>query len=426
MKKTVSLLLSLLLLLGITGAVAEENPYAVTEAITIEWWHALEDQYAPTIDAILADFHEQNPLITVEPIYVGNYRDVNERLITALAADIMPALTVTQVDFMAGYGESGICEPLQPYIDASGLDISDFGDGFLQMATSKDSDIIALPFLHSTQVLYYNLDMATEEGITLPETWEEMDAFLEAATVFNADGTTARYGILFGGWISWYFETLYFNAGVNVIGEDGASTDVNGEAAVAVTEKIREWIDKGYAAFAYGTDASSGIRQRFWDGQAFCIVNTSSLYETFRSNADFEIGLAWYPEMEFGKDTSMGGCTLIVPAKASDAQKKAGFVLMSYLTGKDVNMKWATATGYLPTRKSVTETQEGKDYIADKPGFAVVFDNLDLIKPSKSDPRYAAVSNIWRDELAKIFVENAPLQETLDQAAVLITEQLED
>lgn len=424
MKRTLALLLGLLLMVG-GWAMAEDNPYAVTEPIEIEWWHALEEQYTPTIEAVLAGFAEQYPLISVTPIYVGNYRDVNERLISALAADTAPALCVTQVDFMASYGESGTCEPLAPYVDAYGIDMTDFGDGFLEMAQNADGELIAMPFLHSTQVLYYNQDIADAEGIALPETWEEMDAFLEKATILNDDGTTARYGIIFGGWISWYFETLYFNGGVDVIAQDD-TTDINGEAATAITAKIREWIDKGYASFAYGTGASSDIRQSYWDGNAFCIVNTSSLYETFKANAGFNIGLAWYPAVDGGKETTMGGCTLVIPAKASQAQKNAGFALMSYLTGKDVNMTWATDTGYLPTRKSVTETQEGLDYIAEKPGFAVVFDNLDLIRPSKSDPRYAAVSNIWRDELAKVFVEKAPLAETLDAAAALINEQLED
>ncbi len=426
MKKTVTLLLCLMMTLAAFGAFAGGTAYdAISEPITIQWWHALEDQYSPTIQTVLDAFHAQYPLITVEPIYMGGYADVNTQLIAAIAADTAPALTVAKVDYLANYGETGVCEPLMPYVEAYGTDIADFGDGFMETATVNDQ-LIAMPFLLSTQVIYYNEDAAAEEGIEVPKTWEEMDAFLEKATLFNADGTTQRYGIVFGGWISWYFETLFFNNGVQVICEDGASTDVNGEAGVAIASKIAEWIEKGYATFAYGTNASADLRQKFWGKEAFCVVNTSSLFETFRANADFSLGVAWYPAVDGGIDTSMGGCMLVIPAYVSRAQKDAAYVLAEYLTSKDVNMVWAEDTGYLPTRKSVIGTEEGQAYIAGKPGFDVVFNNLDYIKPCNTNPMYASVSGAWRDALAKVFQEGAPVQSTLDECAKLITEMLED
>ena len=76
--------------------------------------------------------------------------------------------------------------------------------------------------------MYYDKTAADAEGIEIPKTFDELDTFLEKATVFNADGTTKRYGTVFAGWDYWYFETLYMNNGVEVITEDGTNTDVNG------------------------------------------------------------------------------------------------------------------------------------------------------------------------------------------------------
>lgn len=425
MKKQLALLLCLVMALANVSAFAQGNPYEVTEAVTVEWWHALEDQYSPTINEILADFHEKNPLITVQPIYVGNYRDVNERYVAAVAAGDLPGLIVSQVDFLANYGATDLCEPLQPYVDATGLDIADFGDGFIDTAT-VDDELIAMPFLHSTQVIYYNRDQADAENLTFPEKWEDMDAFLEKATVFNPDGTTARYGMIFGGWISWYFETIFFNSGVNIINDDGLTTDVNSEASVAITTKIKEWIDKGYCSFAYGTGASSDIRQLFWDQKAFSIVNTSSLFETFKSNAPFNLGITWYPSVNGNVDSSMGGCMLVIPRRAPQKQKNAAWTLLTYLTSPEVNMVWAEATGYLPTRKSVLTSPEALAYASDKYGFDIVFNHLDNVKACNSNPKYSAISNIWRDQLALIFMEDAPIQAILDETAVLIQEMLED
>ena len=218
-------------------------------------------------------FNEQHPLITVEPVYIGSYTEINTQLIAAVASGEVPALATANTSYPPSYGAAGITEVLDPYIEAYDFDIADFGEGLIA-ATSYGGKQIVLPYLISTQVMYYNKDIA--EGIEMPKTFDQFEAFLEKATVFNEDGTTARYGTVFGGWDYWYYETLFLNNGVEVILEDGFSTDLNGEASVYVTTKMKEWIDKGYAYYAYGTGASPN-RQLFWDGGAFSVFHTSSL-----------------------------------------------------------------------------------------------------------------------------------------------------
>lgn len=427
MKKLVALALSLLLFLPLL-AVAEENPYAVTEPITIQWWHTHEEQFTGFIDTMLEQFQEQYPLITVEAIYVGSYTDMNERLVSAIAAGDVPAICSSNTSYPAEYGASGICEILDPYIEAYGYDAQDFGDG-LVAATSYNGEQTCLPYLISTQCIYYNATMAAEEGIEMPTTFDEMEAFLEKATIFNEDGTTQRYGTIFAGWDYWYYEMLFKNNGVEVILEDGLSTDLNSEAAVYVTTKMKEWIDKGYAYYAYGTGASTTMRQTFWDGNAFSVFHTSSLYDTYVSNAgDFEIGMAWLPGGNDGEtfNSEVGGAVLLIPAKASQAQKNAAWLLMQFMTSPEINLYWADQTGYFPTRQSMYDSEEVAEYLSRKPAMKVIMDNISLINPRNSEPVYDTVAELWRHTLAKIFIENAPIQATLDELAAEVVEVLED
>lgn len=292
MKKLLALLLVAIMLAPMMAFAASE--YDVTEPITIKWWHAHEDQYNEYLNYMTDKFNAENGMgITVEPVYIGAYGEINTQFIAAAAAGTgtVPALVTCNTSYPASYGNDGLCEILDPYIDAYDYDIEDFGEGLIA-STSFDGEQVALPYLISTQVMYYNKTAAEAEGITMPKTLDEMEAFLEKATIFNEDGTTKRYGTVFGGWDYWYYEMLYKNNGVETVCADG-TTDVNSAKSVEITAKIKEWIDKGYAYYAFGTGASSNMRQLFWDGGAFSVFHTSSLYDTTSPTSATASKSAW-------------------------------------------------------------------------------------------------------------------------------------
>ena len=410
---------------GAEAAAADPASFEVTEPITIQWWHALEDQYSETVQEVVDDFNNSQDLITVEPVYVGSYAEVNEALVAAHAAGTgLPALTVANTPYVAEYGAGGLTEDLTPYIEATGFEIDDFGKGLVD-ASSYDGKQVALPFLISTQVLYYNQDMADELGITIPENFADMDAFLEQASVIGADGTTERYGTVVPGWDQWYFETFYLNNGVKIVNDDQVSTDLGSEAAVSLVNKFKEWCDKGWIYWANGTDASSIMRQNFIDGKAFSVIHTSSLYNTYVDLCDFEVGMSWLPGGDT-KNQEIGGCVLLIPAKNDQATKNAAWQFLSYLCSKEVNMKWATETGYIPTRNSVLETEEGQQFLAEKPAFQCIFDNLDLIQPRIQHSGWNQLATIWMNYMAEMMIEDVDIPEMIEMMVEEIDEVLAD
>jgi multiple sugar transport system substrate-binding protein len=429
MKKAFSLLLALLMALSAVGLAAAQNPYEVTEPITITWWHAHEDQWHPYLQYMVDKFNEQNPLITVEPVYIGAYAEINTQLIAAIASGDVPALCTANTSYPPSYGAAGICEILDPYIAAYNFPIEDFGEGLIK-ATTYNGQQIVLPYLISTQVMFYNKTAAEAEGIEMPKTFDEMDAFLEKATLFNEDGTTKRYGTVFGGWDYWYYEMLFKNNGVKVINDDGMTTDINGEASVYVTTKMKEWIDKGYAYYAYGTGASTDMRQLFWDGGAFSVFHTSSLFDLYVTNAGdkFEVGMAWLPGGMDGESfySEIGGATILIPAVATQKQKNAAWQFMMFMASPEINLYWADKTGYFPTRQSVMETPEYAEYLSRKPEMNNVVSMGSWINPRHTHPAYDTIANQWRHTLYRIFNEDAPIQATLDELAIFIEETLAD
>ena len=383
----------------------DKSLYEIKEPITIKWWHSLESQYADVVDKVVADYNASQDMVTVEAEYIGSYTQINEALVAAHAAGTdLPAITVSNTPYVAEYGAGGLTEDLTPYIAATGYDVEDFGDGML-LAAQYEGKQVALPFLISTQVMYYNKDMADEKGITIPEKFDDMDAFLEAASVVNADGTTEVYGTVIPGWDQWYFETFYLNNGVKIINDDGVTTDLDSEEAVAIANKFKEWCDKGYAYWAAGTDASSIMRQNYIDGKAFSVLHTSSLYNSYVDKCSFEVGMAWLPGAET-KNQEIGGCVLLIPSKNDQATKNAAWDFLQYLCSKDVNMTWATGTGYMPTRKSVLDTEEGIEFLKEKPAFQCIFDNLDLIQPRIQHKAWNQLVTVWKNSMSEALLES--------------------
>lgn len=405
--------------------VDEGVSYEVTEPITIKWWHALEDQYAGTVEKVVTGFNNSQDLITVEAEYVGSYAEVNEALVAAHAAGTgLPGVVVANTPYVAEYGASGLTENLDPYIEAAGIDMNDFGLGLIE-STSYDNKQVSFPFLISTQIMYYNKDMATELGVTVPTQIDDMDEFLKSVSKVSANGETDVYGTIIPGWDQWYFETFYLNKGVNIINEDGISTDLGGPESIEMTKQIQDWCDKGYAYWASGQDASSIMRQHFIDGEAFSVLHTSSLYNTYVDRCDFEVGMAWYPG-DKTNTSEIGGSVLLIPSKNDQDVKNASFKFLEYLVSEEVNMTWAIETGYLPTRKSVLDTEEADKFLEEKPAFKVIFDNIDLINPRIQHKAWSPLAEIWKSYMAETIIEGLDVDTQLEHMADEINEVLED
>ena len=394
---------------------ADPSKYEVTEPITITWWHALESQYDELVADVVKKFNATQNLITVEAQYIGSYKDINEALVAAHAAGTgLPAVAVANTDYVASYGDSGLYEDLDPYIAGTGYDVDDFSAGLLLSSQYKGKQV-ALPFLHSTQVIYYNKTMADANGWKIPEKIEDFTPFL--AEVHSKKGI---YGTVVPGWDQWYFETLYLT------GDNDC--DLSSDAALGVTKMIKGWCDAGDAYFASGTDASATMRQNFYDQKTFSVMHTSSLYNNYVSKCpDFEVGMAWYPAATTGdKNSEVGGCVLGIPSKNDQATKNAAWQFLQFLCGKEVNMEWAEGTGYLPTRNSVLDTEEGKKFLEKKPAFQCIFDNLNLINPRIQNAAWSELATTWKNYMEIMMNQGGDVTSGSNDMVTEINEILED
>lgn len=410
------------------GEQADTSKYEVVEPVTIEFWHAVEEQYRPVLEQLVDDFEKTNPNITVNCLYQGSYRDINEKFLAANTAggEEMPSLCVINGPAMTAYAQNGIMEPLDDYISATQFPIDEFAKGMVE-AYQRDGEQFGLPFLNSAYVWFYNKTLTDAEGIEMPKKWEDVDAFMQKAakTTLGADGVPERYAAAFGAWDAFYFESLLWGNGCTLIKEDN-TTGINDEKAVEMCEQFQKWCDANLAKWCYGKGASSDMRQAFMDGKILAVMHTSSIYKTYQSGCDFEVGVMFPPVGESGPYSEIGGCSLGIPSGISQEKKNAAWALMQYLTAPEANMKMVEATGYLPTRPSTITSEIGKAYLEQNPNLADLFNNLDHIYPQVSNVALDDIMTKWEAHLAKAIIEKGNIKEELAAAQTEINEILAD
>ncbi len=94
---------------------------------------------------------------------------------------------------------SGLLEPIDSYIQRDKLDTDDFYPGLLD-SFRYNGALHGLPRDNDTKVIYVNLDMLKEAGISIPQagwTWQDLRSAALKLTQRDASGKITRYGFAF-------------------------------------------------------------------------------------------------------------------------------------------------------------------------------------------------------------------------------------
>lgn len=391
--------------------------------VKIQYWHAHDDDQTKALDSAIKAFNQKYPWITVEPIFQGDYETLQQKLLAAVAAKEVPAVTNIEVSALPQFADGGVLTDLGPYLERDKVDTSDFSQGMLKAYTFNDKQY-ALPLIVSASVFVYNKTMLDKEGIQPPQTWDELEAFGQKMT--KKDGNNvSRYAFSVPGWSTWYYDPWIQNAGGSVLTEDQKQAAIDQPDSMKFLKKFKEWKDKGYMHIGYGKGASDTMRQMFFDGKIAMVEHTSALIKWYMEKANFEVGVSFIPG-DKNRVTHMGGASIAIMDGAPEKEKEAAWKFVQFMTSTEQNIKWAVGTGYLPTRKSAIESEEGKAYFTNFPQYKAVIDNFDNVIRGPQHPAYAEFSTAYKDALGKVVLNNEDPETVLKEAATKIKDILKD
>jgi len=393
-------------------------PYQVNAPVSIEFWSGTSAAARDTEAALVKKATDKNPNITVEIVYTSS---ILEKVIAATVAGgaDLPGIAQQSSDETYQLATGELAEPLNARLEAYGVDVADYSKGLIE-AFTWEGNIYQMPYLNSCCVWFYNKTAAAAENIKVPEKWDEMDAFMKAAT---KEGRAAL-GVL--GSNAFYYECFFRNNGLKLVDCTNQTVDINSDLAKSMTKQLKSWVDAGQIMWYYGSSASTNMRAAFIDGSLFAITHSPGIYMTYYNNCDFDLGMIFQPGGSAARLSEAGGKGNYIPAKASDAKKNAGFQVMLELGDNAGNVELTRITGYLLLRKSVQESAEGKAFLAEHPEYANIMSNLDNVVPRPRGAGAETARDHWEDKMALIMVENADVDSTLDACAKEMVTMLKD
>lgn len=384
MKKLLSLLLALLILIGLTPALAED-------VIELDMYFPVSVGGGPDalITALCEEFHQEYSNIKITPVYAGSYADTRTKVIAAIQANNTPAIALMfSIDLYQLYS-MGVLYDYNSFCttEEDKAWLEGFYQGFMENSRLPQADgsylTYGIPWQRSTIIMYYNKDAFTEVGLdpeAPPTTWEELEEYATKLTKKDAAGNTVRYGVQIpsdkAGYAYWMLQTFTLTQdGQNLMSADGTEVYFNNEKTIKGLEFWKHLTDIGVQA--PGTPKWSTTVSDFLEGKVAIMYHTTGNLTNVKKNATFNFGTSRLAAgTSYGSPT--GGGNFYLFKGVPEEQTKAAFTFIKWMTGDPERVaQWSIDTGYVATRPEAYETQRMIDYAASFPSALTARDQLE-------------------------------------------------
>ena len=346
MKRFLTILIAALLLCSMASALAEET--------TIKYWFwADNDQYAQTMQDMIADFNATNGkgITVVGEQYPWDGGAYSQNLLNAAMGDGAPDVSTFKLTATPAFVNNNKLANLDELI-ANWADKDQINENLyntMKKASGTDS-IYVMPW--NTQVLYvyYRPSMFAEAGVSVPTTYEEfLDICAKLTRDTDGDGKTDVYGFGMrgsnGGQEPW---------GCFLYAGGGDWEHMDSEGAIKGMQDYIDLYKNGYVPETAPNDGFSQVIDNFKSGlTAMTIHHIGSSAQMMELFGD-DVAAFIFPK-GVGQWTSMGDTETVM--FNSCANKEAAFEWMAYLATGKGQETWCTVTGNVPVAARVQELE---------------------------------------------------------------------
>jgi len=357
--------------------VVPEGGYDGSE-VEIVFYNTMGANLAAVLETYIAEFNKIYPNIKVVSTNVGNYDDCRDQISTELTVGNEPNIAYCYPDHVAMYNLAKAVTTLDNLINHPELGLTeeqkaDFIEGYYNEGKQfGDGLMYTMPLSKSTEVLYYNKTFFEANNLTVPTTWEEMEAVCAQIKAIDPNSIPLGYDSESNWFITMceQYKSPYTSA-------TGDHFVFDNDQNHAFVKKFNEWYNKGYVTTQtlYGA-YTSGLFTSTDEVKSYMSIGSSAgaTYQRPAANADgsypFEVGIATIPQVDAANAKVISqGPSLCIFQKENPQEVVASWLFVKFLTTNVAfQAEFGMASGYVPVIKSVSENPIYADFIANADG----------------------------------------------------------
>lgn len=401
--------------------ISDDLEIDTSSPVTIVFWHTMSKTTDPAqgqqalLEEYIQDFQEIYPHITVLHEQKGGYDQLRDAVNTALPAGNEPHMVYSYSDHVAGYINSGRVLPLNnlinnknPEIAFSDADLEDYVEGYWAEGSVYDNEgtILNLPFIKSTEVMFYNKTFFDAHGLSVPTTWDQVSTV--SAQIRSIIQTDPQFASLTqeqkDGFIPFGYDSeanLFITAAEQMnIPYTGIGEDLQGQILFN-NDDAKEMVEYFKAMYDARALTSKEMLGGDYTSNRFVAQNlmmsvgsTGGTNYNIPSDGSFEVGVAPIPQFDANNQKVIQqGPNINFFRKDNVQENIAAFLFYKFITNTENSARWSIATGYSPVRKS---------------SFEIVNNHYDnLTAPTAKDLVFQAVNQTAQAQIPYYFTSPA-------------------
>jgi len=390
-KKVSALLICCLLALGLTEVTA-----ASSKPIEVVFWHSTSGATGEALESIINSYNEgpgKEKNIHVNLVYQG-YSGTDKVILAYQTKDYVNAPDINQglISTLPSVMDMGWSVSAERFLSdkSSGISHDTFYE-HMQRAVTLGDEMVAVPFAMSIPMLYYNVDMLKEAGLTQPpQTMDELTEYVKMLTIKDGD-KVSRYGLNMQ--VKRYQLVQFINSqgSVSFFGDNEGgrlapmTKIVAGEDGTlkAFLEKLQDLLDTG--GYKYVED---NINEEFAQGLSAMVIMSSSRMGTLDRLMPGQYMAAPLPKVNADDQggAAIGGSCLSLFNRGDEARLKAAWDVIEYVVSPENQYIFSTASGYIPVNVATENMDEMKAYYEERPQYKAALDQMKASNPLCQEP----------------------------------------
>ncbi|MDD6143575.1 MAG: sugar ABC transporter substrate-binding protein [bacterium] len=404
MKKLISLVLALMMVLGMTAAVAEP--------VTLTYAHfSGSGVQEEVLNKMIDVFESKNPDIKID-LQITGFEDYFTKLATVIGGGNAPDVFEMNMENFLAYMLRGACADLTGLVDTA-----NYSEGTLA-AVSSDGKLYAVPMSFSTCLLFYNKDLFDQAGVEYPNdswTWADIQAAAEKIKALGDD----IWGIYQPITYNEFYKSVKGNGG-SLLTPDYSAFTLNSAENVEVLDAMIKRVRGEERVMPTTEDmAGRGDWDLFQEGKLGMCITGIWAFPTFTEKCPFGWDVVVEPGYETKSTFFFANVNCVSPS--SDKKEAAAKFIDAMGSDPDIVQLRLDASWELPT---IADQSKLTQYLEVTPpaNRKAVFDSMDFAAAPPALLEQGAVSEIINNVLSTLEMDDLSAQEALDE----IQAQLED